>query len=276
MNVPVPEPGKELRPSELVKTKEMMAQTWDAIRAWLAANPNQVDRQSAAMHQGRFMTTALHMVCKLMNPPVDIIEALIECAPETVTWADSNGWLPLHHACANGASGKVLAVLVEAYPEGKVKQDKRFRTPLHFAFFRKDIHEDGIARLEGAERDDDDVGNSIQEIVELLSDSGACELKDEGGMVSPFNTHIGYALFAFHILIKSSCIKPLGLLLNMKASDALCKCVWNNYGCFGNIVRSLSRWSCRKRKQRSKCVASRYGQCTSINFCNSDRVPLRK
>mmetsp|Transcript_23112 Transcript_23112/g.47061 ORF Transcript_23112/g.47061 Transcript_23112/m.47061 type:complete len:859 (-) Transcript_23112:40-2616(-) len=183
MNVPVPEPGKELRPSELVKTKEMMAQTWDAIRAWLAANPNQADRQSAAMHQGRFMTTALHMVCKLMNPPVDIIEALIECAPDTVTWADSNGWLPLHHACANGASGKVLAVLVEAYPEGKVKQDKRFRTPLHFAFFRKDIHDDGIARLEGAERDDDDVGNSIQEIVELLSDSGACELKDEGGML---------------------------------------------------------------------------------------------
>ena len=103
---------------------------------------------------------------------------------------------PIFFCSANGASGKVLSVLVQAYPEGKVQQDKRFRTPLHFAFFRRDAHEDGRSgggkKGEGVEpnkvlnddEDDDEVGNSMPEIVKLLADSGAAELQDEGGMVS--------------------------------------------------------------------------------------------
>lgn len=191
-NMPQPDPTtNELRPAELGRMREMLQQTWDGIREWLAAHPNRNDRQNAAMHQGQFLTTTLHMVCKLTDPPVDVVESLIECSEETVMWPDSNGWLPLHHACANGASGKVLAVLVEAYPEGKIKQDKRYRTPLHFAFFRKDAHEDKMNLKADARKssmnplndDEDDVGNSMPEIVALLADSGAAELQDEGGMI---------------------------------------------------------------------------------------------
>lgn len=193
MNMPANEATGDLRPIELARMREMLNQTWESIREWLAAHPSATDRQQAAMHQGQFLTTALHMVCKLRDPPVDVVQSLIDCAEETVTWPDSNGWLPLHHACANGASGKVLSVLVQAYPEGKVQQDKRLRTPLHFAFFRKDAqHEDGGKTkdkdaIEGdmdEDGDDDEVGNSMPEIVKLLADSGAAELQDEGGMVS--------------------------------------------------------------------------------------------
>lgn len=207
MNMPAPttESSSELRPTDVVRMKEMLNQTWDSIREWLDSHPSENDRQEAAMHQGQFLTTALHMVCKLTDPPVDVVQSLIECAEETVTWPDSNGWLPLHHACANGASGKVLSVLVQAYPEGKVQQDKRFRTPLHFAFFRRDANEDrsmkstmspdggggtggGMLPGDDMNRDDmdgdGDVGNSMPEIVKLLADSGAAELQDEGGMVS--------------------------------------------------------------------------------------------
>ena len=88
----------ELRPSELARMREMLNQTWESIREWLAAHPSATDRQQAAMHQGQFLTTALHMVCKMMDPPVDVVQSLIACAEETVTWPDSNGWLPLHHA----------------------------------------------------------------------------------------------------------------------------------------------------------------------------------
>mmetsp|Transcript_45096 Transcript_45096/g.94562 ORF Transcript_45096/g.94562 Transcript_45096/m.94562 type:complete len:894 (+) Transcript_45096:64-2745(+) len=204
MNMPANDAAaSELRPTEAARMREMLSATWDAVREWLSAHPSQSDRQQAAMHQGQFLTTALHMVCKLNDPPVDIVNSLIECAEETVTWPDSNGWLPLHHACANGASGRVLSALVTAYPEGKVQQDKRFRTPLHFAFFRKDAHEDhrtvtatgkdgglgrssssaGLDARGGGDGDDDDVGNSMPEIVRLLADSGAAELQDEGGML---------------------------------------------------------------------------------------------
>lgn len=219
MNMPAPtnENNSELRPTEIAKMKEMLLQTWDSIREWLDSHPSSTDRQQAAMHTGQFLTTALHMVCKLNDPPVDVIESLIECAPETVEWPDSNGWLPLHHACANGASGKVLSVLVQAYPEGKVRQDKRFRTPLHFAFFRRDAHDDkmgnknsltdssnigatttsGVGGVGDGGKNttrettdgEDDVGNSMPEIVRLLADSGAAELQDEGGMVS-FDTYV--------------------------------------------------------------------------------------
>ena len=127
--------------------------------------------------------TALHNICKLDNPPVDVVQSVMGCSPETVTWQDSNGWLPLHHACANGGSGQVLRVLVDAYPVGKVAQDKRLRTPLHFAFFRKDAHQSiGMANTH-TDDDLDDVENSMAEIVTILSDSGAAELPDEGGMV---------------------------------------------------------------------------------------------
>jgi len=207
MSIPAPtnKSANELRSTEVVRMREMLNSTWDSIREWLAAHPSSADRQQAAQHQGQFLTTALHMVCKLNDPPVDVVEGLIECAEETVEWPDSNGWLPLHHACANGASGRVLSVLVQAYPEGKVRQDRRFRTPLHFAFFRRDANDDSRARnpdgggAMGGDGDgnnimnrgdnldgdgDDDVGNSMPEIVKLLADSGAAELQDEGGMVS--------------------------------------------------------------------------------------------
>mmetsp|Transcript_31180 Transcript_31180/g.70515 ORF Transcript_31180/g.70515 Transcript_31180/m.70515 type:complete len:884 (-) Transcript_31180:72-2723(-) len=187
MNMPAPNSGSEPRLAELNRLREMMNTTWDSIREWLAAHPSESERSLAATHQGQFLTTALHMVCKLMDPPVDIIESLIECAPETATWPDSNGWLPLTHACANGASCKVLQVLVDAYPEGKTVQDKRHRTPLHFAFFRKDAKEDstldGAITNKGINNQDGEVGNSMTEIVRLLSDSGAAELQDEGGML---------------------------------------------------------------------------------------------
>lgn len=206
MNMPAQnnETAAQLLPTEVVRMREMLSQTWDSIREWLDQHPSENDRKLAAMHQGQFCTTALHMVCKLMDPPVDVVQSLINCAPETVTWPDSNGWLPLHHACANGASGKVLNVLVQAYPEGKIHQDRRSRTPLHFAFFRRDAHEDGGMKSssqngggaggspvtsDGVNKDemdgdaDDDVGNSMPEIVRLLADSGAAELQDEGGML---------------------------------------------------------------------------------------------
>lgn len=41
--------------------------------------------------------------------------------------------MPLHYACAFGASEDILYVLTEAYPEAIKTKDKRNRTPLHFA-----------------------------------------------------------------------------------------------------------------------------------------------
>ena len=48
-------------------------------------------------------------------------------------FADEIGMLPLHYACAFGASEEVLYVLTDAYPDAIETKDRRRRTPLHFA-----------------------------------------------------------------------------------------------------------------------------------------------
>jgi ankyrin repeat protein len=155
------------RPNESrQQRKEILDQTWERVRKWLWAHQDPEERAAAATVRGNNDATALHNVCKLSNPPTDIVQALLEAAIETVTWADVHGWLPLHHACANGASGVVLQILADAYPEGKTKQDSQNRTPLHFYLTQKT-----------------DNSNSMANNIVFLANSGASELPDVGGML---------------------------------------------------------------------------------------------
>mmetsp|Transcript_12589 Transcript_12589/g.19155 ORF Transcript_12589/g.19155 Transcript_12589/m.19155 type:complete len:867 (-) Transcript_12589:550-3150(-) len=159
---------------ELARRKETLDALWKALRMWFRTHANKQERAEAAQYQGTFASTALHLGCKLSDPPADVIAELVRCSPETVTWADSNGWLPLHHACANGASGEVLKILVDAFPESPVAQDSRQRTPLHFAFFRADVR---------SQDTHEEAGRSMAAIVSLLCESGAASLDDENGML---------------------------------------------------------------------------------------------
>lgn len=174
------EQGRPMTAVELARYQEVLENTWDAIREWMVAHPSPDDRSSAATYQGQFMTTPLHILCKLQDPPPDIVESLVDCSREPLTWADSNGWLPLHHACANGDI-EVLRILVEAYPESKVAQDRRGRTPLHFAFSRSDNI--ASASTAGGHKQRLAVHNPMVDIVSLLSDTNAAEISDEGGML---------------------------------------------------------------------------------------------
>ena len=87
---------------------------------------------------------------------------MIECEPRVVETSNNFHWLPLHIACANGASDEVLKLLIDTYPTSKTSVDNRGRTPLHFS-----------------------VGNETYEpspvVVELLSDTGAAGYADENG-----------------------------------------------------------------------------------------------
>jgi Ion transport protein/Ankyrin repeats (3 copies) len=139
---------------------------WERVHRWLWANPDPIQRQDAAEVRGIGDTTCLHIVCKLHNPPDDIVQALIDASPESVISLDSHGWLPLHHACANGASPEVIKILADAYPAGKVTQDTQNRTPLHFYATR---NSDSPAVM---------AANA-----DILSDSGAATLMDRSGML---------------------------------------------------------------------------------------------
>ena len=96
------EAGRALTTAEQQLKRDVAEHTWDLVRRWMWTHPHQEQRQAAAYIRGQADATPLHLMCKLHHPPDDIIAALVEAAPEIVGWTDSHGWLPLHHACANG------------------------------------------------------------------------------------------------------------------------------------------------------------------------------
>jgi len=164
--VPRPDETLLLTPEEVQRRREVVEHTWDQVRRWLWAHESQEERSAAAYIRGQGDVTPLHLMCKLNNPPTDVVSDIVEAAPEVVSWVDSHGWLPLHHACANGASTEVLQILTAAYPESKIVQDNQNRTPLHFYATRNADNPAAMATN-----------------VELLSDTGAAELPDRGGML---------------------------------------------------------------------------------------------
>lgn len=159
------EVGGPMPNAELQKRRDSAEHTWDFVRRWMWGHPSPEQRQAAAFIRGQYDATPLHLMCKLPNPPSDVIAALVESAPEIASWTDSHGWLPLHHACTNGAAPEVIQILVDAYPAGKLQQDNQMRTPLHFYATRNFSSPGQMAAN-----------------AELLSDTGAAGLCDRGGM----------------------------------------------------------------------------------------------
>uniref|UniRef100_A0A7S4V4K6 Ion transport domain-containing protein n=1 Tax=Ditylum brightwellii TaxID=49249 RepID=A0A7S4V4K6_9STRA len=156
--------------------QEKSTEIWGDIREWFAAHPMPEEQTAAVTYRGDHETTVLQIVCKFENPPTDIVRKLIDCSPETVTWDNSSGQLPLHHACAYGASYDVISLLERSYPASTVAKDNRGRTPLHFAFTAT-VKNNG-------DGDDGNVDrNDFCDTVRLLSDSGAAFVGDENGML---------------------------------------------------------------------------------------------
>ncbi len=174
----------------IVPRRDNSKTKWKNIRRWLEDNPDL--RHAACVQQGKFNTVPLHILCQEKSVPYDIIETVVESAPEVVSWEDSNGWLALHYACAKGLSLNVLKVLVYTYPEGQKVRDQRLRTPLHWCFYKNNSSEnensnvnengDGQLSLSGSmdvtrSGDDMDMNNDVVEKVLLLK--GAVEIIDE-------------------------------------------------------------------------------------------------
>mmetsp|Transcript_13310 Transcript_13310/g.31341 ORF Transcript_13310/g.31341 Transcript_13310/m.31341 type:complete len:484 (-) Transcript_13310:117-1568(-) len=84
----------------------------------------------------------LHEACK-QNPPLDLVEALIEANAMAVMVKGNSGYLPIHYACAHGASIELIRFLLSIYPEGLrvVDEDEGF-LPLHLACIYGNTEED--------------------------------------------------------------------------------------------------------------------------------------
>jgi len=77
----------------------------------------------------------LHFALGNSNPDSPVSPAVVVLLSSTgaASLADDNGMLPLHYACAYGASEEALLVLTDAYGDAVTTVDRLDRTPLHFA-----------------------------------------------------------------------------------------------------------------------------------------------
>mmetsp|Transcript_14949 Transcript_14949/g.21905 ORF Transcript_14949/g.21905 Transcript_14949/m.21905 type:complete len:844 (-) Transcript_14949:121-2652(-) len=101
----------------------------DVIKALAEAYP---ESKTTVDRRGR---TPLHFALGNQNPEQLAAPAVVAILSSTgaASYADDNGMLPLHYACAYGASEESLFVLTDAHHDAISTRDRNNRTPLHFA-----------------------------------------------------------------------------------------------------------------------------------------------
>jgi ankyrin repeat protein len=77
-------------------------------------------------------STPLHyLVCA--HPPFQLVQRILQLAPNTIEKKNKWGYLPLHNALRYNASPEVIKMLFETYPHAAKVQSKEGKLPLHLA-----------------------------------------------------------------------------------------------------------------------------------------------
>ena len=84
------------------------------------------------------MRTPLHFALGHTDRPANVTTVILLSETGAALFADENGMLPLHYACAYGVGEDVLRVLTDNHIQTIIATDKRGRTPIHFAMGNAD------------------------------------------------------------------------------------------------------------------------------------------
>lgn len=124
----------------------------------------------------------LHYACAF-GASVDVIEVLIEAYPDSlITPDDHDNMLPLHFACRQGATIEVLEVLLEAHPEATFAEDNHGLTPMDCAMSLQDqtIRDQVVKCIQNS------LKRNITTLSSLLADTKAT-LREEQERVQNFS-----------------------------------------------------------------------------------------
>jgi ankyrin repeat protein len=210
---------------------------WEQIRDWLKSHSEDEVRDAVCYTGDRGMTS-LHYVAQ-NNPPLDIVRKMIYLGHGALLSPDDFNWMPLHYACACGASSEVQLLISEAAPEAKTVFDRRGRAPIHFAISNN-------AR-----------GNLSTDVVASLISTGAGTFPDESGMLP---LHYGCA-YGASVEIISTLVQanPDALL----TTDSLGRTPF--VFCLANCDRDYSAAVVRFMLQQNQDL---------VNLYQGDQIPL--
>uniref|UniRef100_A0A7S0EMJ6 Uncharacterized protein n=1 Tax=Hanusia phi TaxID=3032 RepID=A0A7S0EMJ6_9CRYP len=90
----------------------------------------------------------LHILCRYFPNETQSLEILLQASPASAAMPEAEGCLPLHFACAAGASSKAIKKLL-AYNEDAAKvQDTAGWLPLHYFAFSLNGTDDDVQTLQ--------------------------------------------------------------------------------------------------------------------------------
>jgi ankyrin repeat protein len=106
------------------------------VNQWLNENnDNPLLLQEAANFKDENNNTPLHRLVAAC-PPVDLVDRLLQLAPNAIMERNNYNCMPLHVACFNNASLDVVKKLLEAHPKAAEVAEKDGRLPLHIALLK--------------------------------------------------------------------------------------------------------------------------------------------
>jgi ankyrin repeat protein len=137
----------------------------DDVQEWLDNNKDDEDllKQAANYKNENTNMTPLHYLV-WRKPPSDLVERLLQLAPETIKVQDKYGGnLPLHVALYYEASSDVIKMILPAYPQAAEVQKHNGNLPLHLAL----------------------LCNASNDVIKMLVDAfpGSTTIKNNNGMV---------------------------------------------------------------------------------------------
>ncbi len=128
--------SNKAKPNELYKLCEQLFYdrvSFDDIQQWLDNNKyNDNLLKQAASYKNKYNNTPLSwLACG--KSPSDLVERLLQLAPDTIKIQHIDGSLPLHAALYNSASSDVITTIFKAYPKAAEVQNDDGELPLHYA-----------------------------------------------------------------------------------------------------------------------------------------------
>eukprot|EP00590_Aulacoseira_subarctica_P004341 CAMPEP_0172435126 /NCGR_PEP_ID=MMETSP1064-20121228/71007_1 /TAXON_ID=202472 /ORGANISM="Aulacoseira subarctica , Strain CCAP 1002/5" /LENGTH=711 /DNA_ID=CAMNT_0013183407 /DNA_START=36 /DNA_END=2171 /DNA_ORIENTATION=- len=117
--------------------KNIIKMDWEAVVSRTVQFPKEASVWTKTKGvNGDIRFLPIHKAC-VMNPPLEVVEALIAAFPDGVKAVDQDGWLPLHCAAYYRASDPVLFFMIRANLDACKAKDEEGRIPIHYACMKK-------------------------------------------------------------------------------------------------------------------------------------------
>ena len=110
------------------------ARDWTVFEEFVLSNPETFECISKSIYEcEEFNGMTLLHACVRFDPPISVLQKVIELHPQALRKEDCIGRTPLHIAAGSGASSLVMKILTVNYPDACNIQDEDGKTPLHLA-----------------------------------------------------------------------------------------------------------------------------------------------